>query len=637
MPERLCLREVGFTMRNVGTRMPFRYGVATLTSVPILHVRAEVELADGTRARGLAADILPPKWFDKDPAKSYEENVDDLLFAARQAARAFAEASREPRPVFDIWRDGYAEALRAGDRRGLDHLTASHGSTLMERALIDAVGRAAGRSYHQLLTDPANPLGLDLGAVLPVLAGTPPSAAVAPRSSESIAVRHTVGLADPIRDADVPAGEKLDDGLPQSLEAYLAVQGIRWAQGQGQRRPRGRPRAAHRHRGSPRRGTGRRRLRALPRRQRAVRGARWLRGAAGAHRAGPARLRRRHRLRGGGQPLERSVALDEEQAAGIASVSARKPMIIDESDGDLDSFERAAELGYRGVSTKNCKGLFKALANAALARAVERRAGRPLPHHRRGPDEPSRRPPAPGPGPRGRPGAGPRRAQRPPLRARPRPPVAAGAGDGPARARGPLPALRGERVPPRRRRSHRRALPAALPRPRRRERLRSRRHGPPRGLALRESAMTAPLTPGAEAVARLQEMLRFDTTNPPGNELPLVRHLAAELAAEGLEPQVLEAGPERASLAVRLRGDGSERPLLLMSHLDVVPAEPERWSHPPFGGEIAAGVLYGRGSIDSKLHRRRAPAGPAHVPPAQAAPEARPGGHRRRRRGARAE
>ena len=131
--------------------------------------------------------------------------------------------------------------------------------------------------------------------------------------------------------------------------------------------------------------------------------------------------------------------------------------------------------------------------------------------------------------------------------------------------------------------------------------------------------MTAPLTPGAEAVARLQEMLRFDTTNPPGKELPLVRHLAAELAAEGLEPQVLEAAPERASLAVRLRGDGSERPLLLMSHLDVVPAEPERWSHPPFGGEIAGGVLYGRGSIDSKLtaavhlqallmcHRRKLP------------------------------
>ena len=92
--------------------------------------------------------------------------------------------------------------------------------------------------------------------------------------------------------------------------------------------------------------------------------------------------------------------------------------------------------------------------------------------------------------------------------------------------------------------------------------------------------MTA-LTPGAEAVARLQEMLRFDTTNPPGDELPLVRHLAVQLAAEGLEPEVLEAGEQRASLAVRLRGDGSERPLLMMSHLDVVPVAPSTPSSPP--------------------------------------------------------
>ena len=376
MAERVSLREVGFTMRNVRTRMPFRYGAATLTSVPILHVRAEVELAGGSRAHGLSADILPPKWFDKDPAKSYEQNVDDLLFAAREAARAFTLASREPRSVFDIWRDGYAETLGAGDRRGLDHLTASHGSTLMERALIDAVGRAGGRTWHQLLTDPANPLGLDLGAILPSLAGTPPSAAVAPRPSESIAVRHTVGLADPIRDADVPAGEVLDDGLPQSLEAYLTVQGLRWLK----------VKVSGDHE------TDLERLTAI---------ARLLDETPGTGRYAVsldgneqyteldgftsllARLESdlpafHEAIAYVEQPLERSVALDEEQAAAIAAVSARKPMIIDESDGDLDSFERAAELGYRGVSTKNCKGLFKALANAAFARRLSGERGIPF-------------------------------------------------------------------------------------------------------------------------------------------------------------------------------------------------------------------------------------------------------------------
>ena len=91
-----------------------------------------------------------------------------------------------------------------------------------------------------------------------------------------------------------------------------------------------------------------------------------------------------------------------------------------------------------------------------------------------------------------------------------------------------------------------------------------------------------------EAVERLRSMVRFDTTNPPGNELPLVRKLAEELEGEGLEPQVLESAEGRGSLAVRLRGDGSERPVLLLSHLDVVPVEPERWSHPPFAAEVEA-------------------------------------------------
>ena len=72
-------------MRNVHTRMPFKYGAAVLTAVPILHVVAQGALKNGTPVQGVAADILPPKWFDKDPAKSYEDNVADLLWAARAA------------------------------------------------------------------------------------------------------------------------------------------------------------------------------------------------------------------------------------------------------------------------------------------------------------------------------------------------------------------------------------------------------------------------------------------------------------------------------------------------------------------------------------------------------------------------
>ena len=64
---------VDFYMRNVRTRMPFKYGVAILTSVPILHAIVNVTV-EGKRVQGIAADILPPKWFDKDPEKEYEDN-----------------------------------------------------------------------------------------------------------------------------------------------------------------------------------------------------------------------------------------------------------------------------------------------------------------------------------------------------------------------------------------------------------------------------------------------------------------------------------------------------------------------------------------------------------------------------------
>ncbi|MDA0746500.1 MAG: M20/M25/M40 family metallo-hydrolase [bacterium] len=106
---------------------------------------------------------------------------------------------------------------------------------------------------------------------------------------------------------------------------------------------------------------------------------------------------------------------------------------------------------------------------------------------------------------------------------------------------------------------------------------------------------------GQEAVAWLQALVRFDTTNPPGNELELVQYMSGELKKEGLAPEVLQSVPERANLVVRLKGDGSERPVLLLSHLDVVPAEPDKWTHPPFAGEVADGYVWGRGAIDSKL------------------------------------
>lgn len=104
----------------------------------------------------------------------------------------------------------------------------------------------------------------------------------------------------------------------------------------------------------------------------------------------------------------------------------------------------------------------------------------------------------------------------------------------------------------------------------------------------------------AEALGFLKDLIRIDTTNPPGNERPAADYVAAVLAREGIEPTVLESEPTRASVVARLRGSGRKPPLLLSAHLDVVPAEPEHWTHPPFEAVEADGFVWGRGTIDMK-------------------------------------
>ena len=97
-----------------------------------------------------------------------------------------------------------------------------------------------------------------------------------------------------------------------------------------------------------------------------------------------------------------------------------------------------------------------------------------------------------------------------------------------------------------------------------------------------------------------QQLLRIDTSNPPGNERQAAQLVADELSAAGLDPVLLESAPKRSNVVARLKGDGSAAPLLLTGHLDVVEADPADWEHPPFGGEVHDGCLWGRGAIDMK-------------------------------------
>ncbi|MES2604722.1 MAG: M20/M25/M40 family metallo-hydrolase, partial [Pseudomonadota bacterium] len=104
----------------------------------------------------------------------------------------------------------------------------------------------------------------------------------------------------------------------------------------------------------------------------------------------------------------------------------------------------------------------------------------------------------------------------------------------------------------------------------------------------------------AEILQRFQAMLRIDTSNPPGNETALATHMADLLRSEGIEVELFSKDPQRANMVARLKGNGSKRPLLLMSHLDVVTVDPAKWTFPPFGATLDNGWVYGRGAIDDK-------------------------------------
>lgn len=103
-----------------------------------------------------------------------------------------------------------------------------------------------------------------------------------------------------------------------------------------------------------------------------------------------------------------------------------------------------------------------------------------------------------------------------------------------------------------------------------------------------------------QAVDYLRDLIRLDTTNPPGNERIATDYIAAALGGCGLDATVVESQPTRANLVARLRGRQRGEPLMLSFHTDVVPAEARHWSRPPFAGELAEDAVWGRGAIDMK-------------------------------------
>ena len=144
---KVSIKDIGLNVLNMKTRMPFRYGIASLESVPHLFLRVTADI-DGTTAVGVAAEGLPPKWFTKNPDTSFAEDLDEMLAVIRQAVPLALDSPVAESP-FDFWLQLQARQEAWAAETSYPPLLWGFGVSMVERALIDAFCRAIGCTFEQ--------------------------------------------------------------------------------------------------------------------------------------------------------------------------------------------------------------------------------------------------------------------------------------------------------------------------------------------------------------------------------------------------------------------------------------------------------------------------------------------------------
>jgi len=368
---RLRIREVERFEWPFKLRLPFRFGVITVTEGRQAVLRARIALEDGREGWGVAAESLAAKWFDKDPSRSDAENQDQLRRALEIAEGLYLGAPL--RTAFGHFADSYAAQLDAGAAEKLNPLVAGFGPALLDRAVLDALCRIEGISVYEAMQ--RNRVGLASHPIVPDLEHVDFDRLCGSLvADDAIDLRHTVGLVDPITAAEVKNGEKVEDGLPQTLEQAITAYHPRYFK----------LKVSGKLDADIDRLTGIARV--LDRG-----GAEYTATLDGneqfhdpaevlafwqALQARPAL----ERLCAGVYFIEQPIARAEALARDISELGSEIPVIIDESDGTLDAFPRAVALGYEGVSSKACKGLYKSILNLTRCRLLNALENRPRYH-----------------------------------------------------------------------------------------------------------------------------------------------------------------------------------------------------------------------------------------------------------------
>lgn len=352
---RLTLRDIALYERATPFAKPFRFGAVTVEGTGQAFIRVEIAVEGAATAIGATAELMVPKWFDKTPALSIADTVDELrraLFIAREVYLA----PRARLTAFALHAEAYGEHMARCAAEGIPPLAAAFGPAQIDKAILDALLRALGLSVFEGLG--RNIAGLD-NRLTPDIADADiarflVSRALASRAPlAAVAVRHTVGMLDPLGGAG---------GLP----AILAAHGCRHVK--------------IKLGGDPAADLAR--VAAID--AALITASLDYRASLDANEqyadlaALSALCDGLDRLAGFDdrllyieQPLPRETTL----ATPLGALAERRAIIIDEADDSYEAFPQALALGYRGISSKACKGLHKSLLNGARAMVRREEAG----------------------------------------------------------------------------------------------------------------------------------------------------------------------------------------------------------------------------------------------------------------------
>lgn len=325
---------------------------------PLAHVRLILVDERGRETFGCSGDRLSVRWLDKRPGRSLDLKRRELVKLIEQA-REIHLGSAEFTSPFEHWLKCHKQIMALGQKSNQESLTSAFASALFERAILDAVCRLSNESMFNMVK--ANRLGMRADQVHPELKGFNYEKFLPRRPLTEFNIRHTIGLLDPLTVAQIEDGKRVKDGLPQTLDEYIKTDGIR-------------------HFKVKISGDVERDVKRLAGLWDVVIDAeepvitldaneaysnltefkRFIKILDQDH---PGLFQHIEYIE---QPLPRALTMDAKTTRAIREIAEIKRLLIDEADGNLDSYRRARSIGYEGTSHKNCKGVFKSLMNHAL-------------------------------------------------------------------------------------------------------------------------------------------------------------------------------------------------------------------------------------------------------------------------------